>query len=58
MRWRFVVSFTARKLYPLGNNPRYTLNMRLEGPTVVLDAVEKRRIFDTCGESNPSFSVV
>jgi len=30
-RWRQVVNFAPRHLYPLGNNPRYALNRRLGG---------------------------
>jgi hypothetical protein len=31
-RWRWVVSFTSRPLYPQGKNPWYPLNRRLGGP--------------------------
>jgi len=31
-RWRWVVSFTPRPLYPQGKTPCYTLNRRLGGP--------------------------
>jgi hypothetical protein len=31
-RWRWVVSFTPRPLYPQGKNPWYPLDMRLGGP--------------------------
>jgi hypothetical protein len=31
-RWRRVVSFTPRPLYPRGENPRYPLDRRLGGP--------------------------
>jgi hypothetical protein len=31
-RWRRVISFTPRPLYPLGKNPRYSLVGRLGGP--------------------------
>jgi hypothetical protein len=31
-RWRWVVSFTPRPLYPQGKNPRYPLDKRLGGP--------------------------
>jgi hypothetical protein len=32
VRWKCVVSFTARLLYPRGNFPRYPLNRRLGEP--------------------------
>jgi hypothetical protein len=31
-RWKWVVSFTTRSLYPRGKSPLYRLNMRLGGP--------------------------
>jgi hypothetical protein len=31
-RWRWMVSFTPRPLYPQGKNPWYTLNRRLGEP--------------------------
>jgi hypothetical protein len=31
-RWRWVVSFTTRLLYPQGKSPRYPLSRRLGGP--------------------------
>jgi hypothetical protein len=31
-RWRWVVSFTPRPLYPQGKSPRYPLDRRLGGP--------------------------
>jgi hypothetical protein len=31
-RWRWVVSFTLRPLYPQGKSPRYPLDKRLGGP--------------------------
>jgi len=31
-RWRWVVSFTHRPLYPRGKNPRYPLDRTLGGP--------------------------
>jgi hypothetical protein len=32
IRWRLVVSFTSRPLYPRGKSPWYPLNWRLGGP--------------------------
>jgi hypothetical protein len=31
-RWRWVVSFTPRPLYPQGKSPSYPLDRRLGGP--------------------------
>jgi len=31
-RWRWVVSFTPRPLYPRGKSPLYAFNRRLGGP--------------------------
>jgi hypothetical protein len=31
-RWRVVISYTYRSLYPLGNSPRYPLDSRMGGP--------------------------
>jgi hypothetical protein len=31
-RWKWVVSFTTRPLYPQGKSPRYPLDRRLGGP--------------------------
>jgi hypothetical protein len=37
IRWRGVVSFTPRPLYPQGKSPWYPLDRRLDGPRAVLD---------------------
>jgi hypothetical protein len=44
-RWRWVVSFTPRPLYPQGKNPWYPLNRRLGGP---------QSRFGHCGEEKNS----
>jgi hypothetical protein len=49
-RWRWVVSFKPRSLYPQGKNPRYPLDRRLGGP---LEAVVKRKIPSPYRDSNP-----
>jgi hypothetical protein len=50
-RWRCVVSFTPRLLYPRGKNYRYPLDTRLGGPTVGLKAVKTETLY-LCWESN------
>jgi len=41
-RWRWVVSFTLRLLYPQGKSPWYPLVRRLGGPpSATLDTVSK-----------------
>jgi hypothetical protein len=47
-RWRCVVSFTARPLYPGGKSPCYPLHRGCVGPRVGLDAVEKRMLSRHC----------
>jgi len=42
-RWRWVVSFTSRPLYPKGKNPWYPLGGWL-GPRTALDIMVKRKI--------------
>jgi hypothetical protein len=39
-----MVSFTHRPLYLLGKSPQYPLARKLDGFSVSLDAVEKRKI--------------
>jgi hypothetical protein len=48
-RWRGVVSFTPRPLYPQGKSPRNPLDRRLGGP---LEKVVKRKVCSPCLESN------
>jgi hypothetical protein len=38
-----MASFTPRPLYPLGENPRYSLDRGLVDPRANLDDVEKRK---------------
>jgi hypothetical protein len=51
-RWRWVVSFTPRPLYPQGKSPLYPLDRMLGGPRAVLDAVSERKIPSPCRESS------
>jgi hypothetical protein len=52
-RWRWVVSFTPRLLYP-GKRSHVTNCIGVwVGPKVSLNAVEKRKIPCSCQESNP-----
>jgi hypothetical protein len=51
-RWRWVVSFTSRPLYPWGKFPRTHCIGGCVDPTDGLDAVEKRNIFCRYRESN------
>jgi hypothetical protein len=42
-RWRWVVGFTPRPLYPQGKSPRYPLDRRLGGTRAVLGAVDEEK---------------
>jgi hypothetical protein len=57
-RWRWVVGFTPRPLYPQEKSPWYPLDRRLGGPRAVLDAVVKRKIPSSSRESNPRTPIV
>jgi hypothetical protein len=57
-KWKFVVSFTPRPLYPQGRSPRYQFDRRLGGPRAVLDAAVKRKIPSHRRESNPRIPIV
>jgi hypothetical protein len=50
-RWRWVVSFTRRPLYPHGNSPRYPLDRRLGG-SESREPVVKRKIPRPCRSSS------
>jgi hypothetical protein len=52
-KWRWVVSFTPRPLYPLGKSAWHPLDRRLCEPQSLLDAVVKRKIPSPCRDSNP-----
>jgi len=52
-RWKAVVSFTPRPLYPQGESHWYPLDRRLGGPRASLDSVVKRKIPCPCRDSNP-----
>lgn len=56
VRQRWMYSIASRTLYPRCKTTCYPLNMRLDGPWVDLDAVEKRKISRPWGESNHNFS--
>jgi hypothetical protein len=52
-RWKWLVSFTPRPLYPQGKSPWHPLDRRLMGPRAVLEAVVKKKIPSPRGESYP-----
>jgi hypothetical protein len=52
-RCRRVVSFTPRPLYSLGKSTQFRWISGWIGPTVELDAVEKRKVSCPYWESNP-----
>jgi hypothetical protein len=51
-RWRWMVSFTSRPLYPQGKSPYYPLDREWVGPRAGLDAVSKRKIPNLLRDSN------
>jgi hypothetical protein len=53
-RWRWVVSFTPRPLYPQGKSPWYTLDKGWVGPRDSLDAMVTRKIPSPYRDSNPN----
>jgi hypothetical protein len=57
-RWRWVVSFTPRSLYPQGKSLWCPLDRGWVGPRAVLDAVVKRKIPSPRQESNPRTPIV
>jgi hypothetical protein len=48
-RWRLVVSFTPRPLYPRGKIPRYPLDRRLGGPQNRSGRRREEKILDPTG---------
>jgi hypothetical protein len=56
-RWRRVVSFTPRPLYPQAKSPRYPLDRRLGGSQSCLDMVLKREIPSPRWEWNPDHPI-
>jgi hypothetical protein len=54
-RWRWVVSFTPRPLYPQGKSPWYPSDRRLSGSQSRSgrDEEEKKSFHFTCRELNP-----
>jgi hypothetical protein len=57
-RWRWVVSYMPRLLYPRDKRPQYPLDRGWLDPRGELEAVEKRKASCLCSESNPDSSVV
>jgi hypothetical protein len=57
-RWRWVVSFTLRPLYPRERAPDTHWTGGWVGPRVVLDTVVKRKIPSPHRESNPRTPIV
>jgi hypothetical protein len=58
IRWRWVVNFMPRPLYPQGKSPWCPLNRRWVDPRTLLDAVVKRKIPSPRRESNPRTPIV
>jgi hypothetical protein len=53
IRWRWVISFTPRPLYPQGKSPWYPLRRNWVGPRTGLNAVVRRIISSPYRDSNP-----
>jgi hypothetical protein len=53
IRWRWVVSFIHRPLYPRGKKRRYPLHRRLCGPRSLSGHVGKEKSLSPGRESNP-----
>jgi hypothetical protein len=53
IRWRCVVSFTPRSLYPQGKSPWYPLDRRLGGPQSRSGDCDEEKIPSSRRESNP-----
>jgi hypothetical protein len=51
-RWRWVVSFTARPLYPRGEDPQYPLDIRRGGPQSRYRRRGVEKISCSCRQSN------
>jgi hypothetical protein len=54
IRWKWVVSFTPRPLYPRSKSPRHPLDLRLGGPPSRSGRGGEEKIPCSCRESNPS----
>jgi hypothetical protein len=52
-RWRWVVNFTTRRLYPRLKSPRYPLDRRLDGPQSRSGRCRAKKNLFPCRESNP-----
>jgi hypothetical protein len=57
-RWRWVVSFTPRPLYPQGKSPRYPLDRRRGGPQSRSGCGGEEKIPSPRRESNPRTPIV
>jgi hypothetical protein len=57
-RWRWVVSFTYRPLYPRGNRPRYLLVRRLGGPQSWSKRCRELKNVTPSGNRTPAFQPV
>jgi hypothetical protein len=55
-RWRWVVSFTPRPLYPRGKSPWYPLDRRLGGPQSRYGRGGERKISSPSRDSKPRSS--
>jgi hypothetical protein len=55
LRWRSVVNFMLRPLYPVGKNPDIVWTGGWVSPRGELDAVEKKKNFFICRELNPGY---
>jgi hypothetical protein len=56
IKWRRMVSFTFRPLYPRENRARYPLDKRFGGPQRGLDVVEKN--LASAGIRSPAFNTI
>jgi hypothetical protein len=57
-RWRRVVSFTPRPLYPRGNRPRYPLYRRLGGPQSRSERHGEEKNLASAGNRTPAVQPV
>jgi hypothetical protein len=57
-RWRWVVSFTPRPLYPWGNSPTCPLYRRLDGPQNRSGSYEEEKNLAPAGNRTPTLQIV